>query len=130
MKYLVFTFWIMVVCSVQLSAQNQTASLTIVEGERNVYSVGDSLTILASAVLPSTMCEHGMEKCRIFLSGLKMFKEEGWAKKDNNVWTNRYKICILNNSKSESKITVMRKSEGGEFFAQLKLNVDNGNVSK
>ncbi len=124
MKFLFFIAVVFVAFDFVCNAQNETATLKIVEGEKDVYFVSDTLTFKASVVMPSDVCADGMNKSKVFLSGFKMLKEGCWKKEKGIVWTNEFQVSVIENNKKTSKITLMRKSDLGSFFTQFKLDID------
>ncbi len=120
-KGILFVF-ICTLCVV-VYAQNKDAIIQIVDGEKDVYSVGDEVSMEIKVTLPPEICSEGMENVKMYLSGLNIEEEQPWIKENESDWTRKLKLKIIRNKKSLSKITVFRKADKGSFFSQLELKV-------
>ncbi len=106
----------------EAQSQNTKAEIRVVKGEKAIYSVNDQISVEGWVQLPAEICEDGMDNTKLFLAGLEVLKDGGWQRDTCNYWIRKMDLKVLDNRKGISKITLMRKADKGEFFAQLKLD--------
>lgn len=102
-------------------AQNANATISFTNNEKDIYSIGDTLKILIQINMPPQICSDGMQKTKIYLSGLEINKQVEWKQKNNSLWEKEMELIVHSTKKEQSKITVLRRADKGDFFIQKKI---------
>ena len=61
------------------------------------------------------------QKTKIYLSGLEINKQSEWKQKNTGLWEKEMVLIINPGKKAQSKITVLRRADKGDFFIQEKI---------
>ncbi len=120
--FVIFCSFCIVVC-----AQNNDSIIKISKGAKDVYNVGDEITLELQVTMPEEICNDGMDNAKVYLSGLEIVEDWPWTQEGKSSWSKELKIKVIENKKRQSKITVFRKADKGSFFSQLKLDVNDDN---
>ncbi len=120
--FVIFCSFCIVVC-----AQNSDDIIRITKGAKDIYKVGDELTLELHVTMPEEICNDGMENAKVYLSGFELLEDWPWTHDNKNHWSKEIKLKVIENKKGQSKITVFRKADKGSFYSQLKLDVNDNN---
>lgn len=88
------------------------------------YSIGDTIKLRVMVKTPPEICLDGMDRTKIYLSGLSVLKEEDWQQEKASVWTKKLSYIVIKNKKKKGKITVVRKADKGDFFHQKEFKIN------
>lgn len=102
-------------------AQNANATISFTNGKKDIYDIGDTIKVLIQVNMPLEICNDGVQKTKIYLSGLEINKQSEWKQMNTGLWKKEMVLIINSNKKAQSKITVLRRADKGDFFIQEKI---------
>ncbi|MGQ1783961.1 MULTISPECIES: hypothetical protein [unclassified Saccharicrinis] len=111
------------VCLNIATAQNAQATINFWGVKKSNYAIGDTLRIKIQVNIPPEICSDGMQKTKIYLSGLDIIEQSQWNAMDNRNWAKEMTLKVRPNKKGMGKITAFRKADKGEFFIQEKISI-------
>ena len=123
MKSFAFILFFSITLSNIGKAQNANASISFSNTRKEVYGIGDTLQIRVQVRIPPEICSDGMQRTKIYVSGLELYKQGEWQQKTGQVWRKQMAFIVTSNKKGQGKITVIRKADKGDFFLQEKINI-------
>lgn len=93
-------------------------TISITNGEKNVYQPDDKIEILVLAnSLPET-CQSGMDRTKVFVSGLEIQTQSEWKLVKKGLWQKSLVLTVVNTKSSEAKLTVLRRVDKEKLFKQ------------
>lgn len=118
MRKLLLSIFFCLLLAVQVRAQEAEVDIIGLNLTQDYCSVGDTITVKIIVTTPPQICIEGMDKAKIYLSGLSLLEEMAWQVHEDNVWTKEASYIVISNKKKKAKITVIRKADKGDFFQQ------------
>ncbi len=100
-----------------------SAVIEVLSENKETYALGDQMELRVSITVTPEICTDGMERTKIYLSGLELAKESDWQQVSSGRWTKILSLKVVGNKKNEGKITVLRKADKGDFFIQKKIRI-------
>lgn len=95
------------------------------EQKKDMYRVGDRIELLVNLkTLPET-CKDGLDRAKIYVSGLRIESQSDWKKISPTIWQKKIQLEVLNTSKKEAKLTILRKVDKENIFFQELFKISN-----
>jgi len=92
------------------------------DGKKEVYVVGDKVQITIEIQVPPETCADGMQKVKIFGSGLQISTLSNWIEIRKGLWSKKIECMIQPNKKTFSQLTVFNRSDKQDLVVQEKFN--------
>jgi len=105
-----------------LTSQAQV-SYKIISGEKSVYAPNDEISIQFQLKVDPKSCQDGMEKTRIYPSGMKILNKSEWLELKKGLWQTTVKCLITGNKRGFGQLTVVRKTDKQDLFEQVKFKI-------
>ena len=105
-------------------AQSQI-QLKYITTPKDYYLKGDHISVLINLkTLPET-CKDGLDRVKIYVSGLSIVKQSEWKKTSATVWQKQIQLEVLGDTKKDAKITILRKVDKENLFFQEHFKISN-----
>lgn len=119
-----YIFFLLIFGFLGLGAHAQI-QISVTKNQKEVYKAGDQIEVQINLkTLPQT-CAEGMERTKVYVSGMEILTQTDWMKTNNSIWTKKVTLKFIETSKKEAKITVMRKVDKESLFKQQKFAIFN-----
>lgn len=106
------------------SASPKSCSINIiVQNERQVYHVQDTITVLVKVFLDKDFCKEAADETKIFSKGLKIIERSDW-KKISDTLVGQKLILTVQHKPVNRMLTVYRKTAHYNCFEQKKFKVE------
>lgn len=104
--------------SVAVFASYGQISLKYLNEKRTEYKAGDKIELLISLKTLLVTCKDGLDKVKIYVSGLSISEQSEWKKISTSLWQKNIKLEVLKISKNQAKLTILRKVDKEDLYYQ------------
>jgi len=123
LKYCLSIFVLLIIFPVFCNTDNQV-QIHFIQGRKNIYKTGDKIELQVTVYVPDEICPDGMDKTKLFISGIKIVRENSWEHIKRGVWQKKLTLEIVGNKKGVAKLTVYRRADKGSFTFQERFNLE------
>lgn len=109
---------IFVVLIISTLATYSQISLKYLNEKRTEYKAGDKIELLISLKTLPVTCKDGLDKVKIYVSGLSISEQGEWKKISTSLWQKNIKLEVLKTSKNQAKLTILRKVDKEDLYYQ------------
>lgn len=88
-------------------------SFQIIENNKEIYTIGDTLSLIIKATQNTRVCAEGVDKTKIFTKGLAIIWQTDWMNTTNNTYEKKITLAVKGNKKNDACITAFRQSDRG-----------------
>lgn len=98
-----------------LSAQ---INLKYISNKKANYQIGDRIELYISLKTNPKTCQDGMDKVKIYVSGLSIMEQSEWKKSTPLIWQKTIQLEVIEHAKDRAKLTILRKVDKEDLFYQ------------
>lgn len=121
-KLKIFLFALFALLSGTAFAYNNDCQISItVQHEKEMYLVGDTVTVLIKVKLDKPFCDDAGDATKVFSKGVKIEKRSEWKRLSETEVGQKLLLTVLNKGK-EKTLTVYRKTAHYNCFEQKTFN--------
>jgi hypothetical protein len=94
----------------------------IINKEKTVYSVNDTIVVKANVILTHRICPVALEQTELLTNGLKIIADKKWVEVEPGMWEKEIHLLVTGTKSGEISISGIRKcdKDGGQGVLKLK----------